>query len=166
MTLFDSLSKIMKKIKTATPLDKLEIAIVRDSIKKGYLNGIIFAKAITNAYNNLSSSGQKEAKEAYIKLQAITNMAINRVIEGKEPFYREEIKILEDIFNKLGFDGKKVAISYVANFNVVFGLAINEELEMLKEREEILIPKKEIKEAKEVAKIKDVKEEKVEKLKQ
>ena len=141
MVLLEKLNKIMEKIKSTTPLDKFEIALIRESIKKGYLNGFIFAKAITTAYSNLSPNKQKEGKEAYLKLQAITTLAINRALLAKEPFYDEEIKMLEDIFNKLGFEGKRVALAYVTNFNVVFGLAIKEELEAIKEKEELLMPK-------------------------
>lgn len=142
MALFEFLNGIMEKIQKAVPLNKDEIALIRDSIKNGYVNGAIFAKAILHAYSNLALHKKPEGKEAYLKLQAITTSALNKALEGKEPFSDYDKTNLVEIFEKLGFDGNKLARSYMANFNIVFGMALNEQLDRLKEqeKEEVLTP--------------------------
>ncbi|MEM4296143.1 MAG: hypothetical protein QXP22_00965 [Candidatus Anstonellales archaeon] len=143
MALFEFLNSIMEKIQKAKPLSKDEIALIKDSIKNGYVNGAIFAKAILHAYSNLALHKKPEGKEAYLKLQAITSSALNRALEGKEPFSEYDKTNLIDVFEKLGFEGNKVAISYMTNFNIVFGMALNEQLDKLKEKEkeqEVLTP--------------------------
>jgi len=146
MALFEFLNGIMEKLRTSTPLNKVEIALIKDSIKKGYVSGSVFARVIVNAYTKMETQRKNEGKKAYMKLQAITNIALNRVIEGKEPFTEQDKETLESIFNTFGFDGKKVAISYITNFNMVFGMAVNEQLEIIQKEELTLAPKKETEE--------------------
>jgi hypothetical protein len=153
MALFEFLNTIIGKLKKGSPLDSKELLLIKDSIEKGYVNGAIFAKAIINAYTSMAPHKKQEGKQAYGKLQAITTVAINRKLKGEEPFTDNERKELVNIFDNLGLDGKKVALSYISNFNVVFGMTLNEGLDRIKEQEiEPLTPQITKKEQKEVKK--------------
>ena len=135
MSFLKFLGDILKKIKDRVPLNKLEMALIRNVIKKDASRAMLFAGALTQQYKAASERHRVKARQARAKLDIITTNAINRIVNDEEPFSREEVKTLVEVFNDLGFDGNRVARAYVSNFTLVFGMGVKDTLNKLAEKE-------------------------------
>ena len=135
MKLFDLLSGILDKIKKGVPLDKVELTLIKNMLQKEASRSYLFARAFLEHYSKLPEKDKRKARESRLRLELITTNAINRLLRGERPFNEDERRMLEDIFEDFGLDGRAVAKAYIANFTIVFGMGLKESLQEIARKE-------------------------------
>ena len=136
MNIEELVNGILEKLAKGIPLDKKEVAAVKGALEQNMRNAMLFAKAFLYQYREILKNDGVKARQARIRLELLVKKALQNILDGKKAFSGEDMEVLIEVFNDLGMDGPKVARSFVANFNLLFGQSFAETLRNISKEEQ------------------------------
>lgn len=95
-----------------------------------------FAAAIIISSKEGESLNRSKIKKLSVVLDTIVDAAIRNDLEGRQPFSDGQRKKLVEIFNEMGFNGNQVAAKFIANFDILHGEVLKENLTRVESRAE------------------------------
>jgi len=95
-----------------------------------------FAAAIIISSKEGETLNRSKIKKLSVVLDTIVDAAIRNDLEGRQPFSDGQRKKLVSIFNEMGFNGDHVAAKFIANFDILHGEVLKENLTRVEIRAE------------------------------
>jgi methyl-accepting chemotaxis protein len=95
-----------------------------------------FAAAIIMSSKEGDKLNKSKMKKLSVVLDTVVDAAIRNDMEGRQPFSENQRKKLVEIFNEMGLNGDHVAAKFMANFDVLHGEVLKENLTKVERRAE------------------------------
>jgi hypothetical protein len=132
--------KTLDAVRNGRRLSEKEVKVLESVLNKR-ANAIqvatrAFAAAIIISSKEGESLNRSKIKKLSVVLDTIVDAAIRNDLEGRLPFSDGQRKKLVDIFNEMGFNGDQVAAKFIANFDILHGEVLKENLTRVESRAE------------------------------
>jgi hypothetical protein len=126
------IDKTLDAVKNGKKLSEKEVKVLENVLNKRAAAIQVATRAFAAAIIMSSKEGEtlnrSKIKKFSVVLDTVVDAAIRNYLEGRQPFSDGQRKKLVEIFNEMGLNGDQVAAKFIANFDILHGEVLKENL--------------------------------------